>query len=133
MLQFQPREALTPISLGDLLENSSKFSQSELSRLYQTFIDKQHQPKNPPPYLLVFFTEIGKTIIDMVFAVMGFNTNEYADELTLVLMSIFTPGQPLAVKYNYVAFIAEKIHDQFMRLQNEKVFKYSTFIYHLIL
>jgi len=55
------------------------------------------------------------------------------DELTLVLMSIFIPGQPLAVKYNYAAFIADKIHDQFMRLENEKVFKYSTFIYHLIL
>ena len=64
---------------------------------------------------------------------MEFNTSEYVDELTLVLMSIFTPGQPPAIKYKYAAFIAEKIHDQFMRLENEKVFKYSTLIYHLIL
>jgi len=48
-------------------------------------------------------------------------------------MSIFTPGQPPTVKYNYATFIAEKIHDQFMRLENEKVFKYSTVIYHLFL
>lgn len=69
----------------------------------------------------------------MIVAVMGLNTSEYADELTLVLMSIFTLGQPPTVEYNYAAFIAEKIHDQFMRLENEKVFKYSTFIYHIFL
>ena len=48
-------------------------------------------------------------------------------------MSIFTPSQPLAVKYEYVAFIDEKIHDQFMRLENDRVFKYSTVLYHLFL
>ena len=64
---------------------------------------------------------------------MGFKTSEYVDELTLVLMTIFNPWQPPAVKYDYASYIAEKIHDQFMRLENEKVFKYSTFIYHLIL
>ena len=69
----------------------------------------------------------------MIVVVMGFNTSEYVDELTLVFISIFTPGQPPVVKYNYVAFIAEKIHDQFTRLENEKVFKYSTIIYHIFL
>ena len=56
MLQFQLSEDLIPISLGELLEKSSKLSQSELSRLCQTFMDKQHQPKDPHPYLSVFFT-----------------------------------------------------------------------------
>lgn len=69
----------------------------------------------------------------MISAVMGFNTSDYVYELTLVLLSIFTPGQPPAVKYNYASSIADKIHDQFMRLENERVFKFSTFIYHLIL
>jgi len=42
---------------------------------------------------------------------MGFNTSEYVDQLTLVLMPIFTPGQPPAIKYNSATFITEKIHD----------------------
>lgn len=54
----------------------------------------------------------------MIYVIMGFNTSEFFDELNLVFMSIFTPGHPPAVKYNYAAFIAEKIHDQFMRLEN---------------
>jgi len=69
----------------------------------------------------------------MISAVMGFNTSEYVDELTLVMMSIFTPGQHPFVKYDYASYIADKIHDPFMRLENERVFKFSTFIYHLIL
>ena len=96
-------------------------------------MDKKYQPKDPPLYVSSFFIEIGKNIVNMIVGVMGFNTSEYVDELTLVLMSIFTHGQPPTVKYNYVSFIAEKIHDQFMRLENEKVFKYSTVIYHLFL
>ena len=64
---------------------------------------------------------------------MGFNTSEYVDEITLVFLSIFTLGQPPAVKYDFASYIADKIHDQFMRLEDERVFKYSTFIYHLML
>lgn len=133
MLHFQPSQDLTSISLGELLEKASKMSQSELSHLCQTFMDKKHQPKDSPRYLASFFTRIGKNIVNMIVAVMGFNTSEYVDELTLVLMSIFTPGQTPTIKYNYAAFIAEKIHDQFMSLENEKVFKYSIVIYHLLL
>ena len=64
---------------------------------------------------------------------MGFNTSEFVDHLILVLLSIFTPGQPPAVRYDFASYIADKIHDQFMRLENEKVFKYSSVIYHLML
>lgn len=59
----------------------------------------------------VFFTDMGKIIVDMIYVVMGFNTSEYKDELTLVLLSIFTLGQPPTVKYDYASFIADKIHD----------------------
>ena len=56
MFQFHHSQALTPISIRDLLEKSTKLSQSELNRLCQTFILKKHQPKAPPPYMQTFFT-----------------------------------------------------------------------------
>ena len=49
MLQFQPGQALTPLSMGDLLGKSTKLSQEELNRLCQTFMLQEHQPKGPPP------------------------------------------------------------------------------------
>lgn len=76
---------------------------------------------------------MGRLIVDMISLVMGFNTSEYVDEVTLVLLSIFTLGQPPIVKYDYASNISNKIHDQFLRLDDEGVFKYTTFIYHLIL
>ena len=89
-----------------------------------------HQPKGPPPYGYAFFTEEGRLVLDMISFIMGFNTSEYVDHLILVLLSIFTHGQPPAVRYDFASYIADKIHDQFMRLDNEKVFKYSSVIYH---
>lgn len=92
MLQFHPNEALTPISIGNFLEKSTQLSQAELNRLCETFILQKYQHKNPPPYMSIFFTNTGKIIVDMISTVMGFNTSEYVYELTLVMMSIFTPG-----------------------------------------
>ena len=69
----------------------------------------------------------------MISYILGFKTSEYIDETTLVLLSIFTLGQPPAIKYNYAKFIANKIHDQLLNLDREGVFKYSSYIYHLFL
>jgi len=55
-------------------------------------MDKNHLPKDPPPYLTCFFTDIGKDIVYMIAGIMGFNTSEFVDELTLVLMSVLTLG-----------------------------------------
>lgn len=52
----------------------------------------------------------------MIACILGFTTNEYVDEMTLAYMSIFTPGQPPAAKFDYATFIADKMHDKFMRL-----------------
>ena len=92
MLQFSHGQALTPLSMGYLLEKSTKILQSELIHICQTFMLEKHQPKGPPPYVQTFFTDMGKLIVDMIALVMVFNTSEYVDDITLVLLSIFTPG-----------------------------------------
>lgn len=66
----------------------------------------------------------------MISYILGFKTSENIDETVVVLMSIFTPRQPRAVKYDYAAFIENKIHEQFMKLDRERVFKYTSYIYH---
>ena len=111
MLQFQSGQALTPLSMAELLEKSTKLSLEELNRLCQTFMLPEHQPKGPPPYGHTFFTNEGRIILNMISSIMGFNTSEFVYQLTLVLLSIFTPGQPPAVKYDFATYIADKIHD----------------------
>jgi len=69
----------------------------------------------------------------MISYILGFNTSEYVDETILVMLSMFAPGQPPAVQYDYATFVADKIHEQFMNLERERVFKYTSYIYHLLL
>ena len=91
------------------------------------------QPQGPPLYLYVWFNETGRILLDMISVILGFRSSEYVDEIVLVLLSTFTPGKPPAIKYDYASYIANKIHDQFLILDNEGVFQYTTFIYHLML
>ena len=67
-------------------------------------------------------------LIDMISYILWFRISEIMDETVFALMSMFTPGQPPAVKYDYATFIANKIHEQFMNLERERVFKYFIYI-----
>lgn len=119
--------------MGFLLDQGAKLPSSEITRIAQLFMRPNFQPQQPPPYFHFGFTEAGRFIVDMISYILGFKTSEYIDETTLVLMSIFTPGQPPAVKYDFSTFIANKIHEQFMSLDREIVYKYTSYIYHLLL
>jgi len=133
MLHFEPSHDLTPLSIEELLEKSTQLSPETLKLICETFMLPEHQPDGPPPYGHAYFTELGKLILNMISFIMGFNTSEYVDELTLVLLSNFIPGEQPVIKYDFASYIADKIHNQFLRLENEKVFKYSSFIYHLLI
>ena len=65
----------------------------------------------------------------MISYVLGFKISEYVDEAILVVMSMFIPGHPPAVKFDFATFISNKIHEQFMSLNREGVFKYTSYIY----
>lgn len=133
MLQLQPRQNFTPLSIADLLEKSSKLSSSEITQVCQTFIKEKYRPKYPPPYMSCLFTNLGRDIITVIACIFGFTTNEYVEEMTLAYMSIFTHGQPPTAKFDYATFITDKMHEKFMILENERAFKYSSILYHLFL
>jgi len=56
MLQVQPGPNLTPLSIGDLLDQYTKLSLSRLAQIFQTFIiEEKHIPKDAPPYVSAIF------------------------------------------------------------------------------
>ena len=69
----------------------------------------------------------------MISSILGYTTSEYIDEIILAFMPIFTLGHPPAVMYDYAKYIADRMHEQFLRMSNESVFKYSLVLYHLFL
>jgi len=133
MLHFHPTHSLAPFSMGYLPEKASQMSSSEITRIAQLFMRPDCQPQGPPPYVHSWFTETGRLILDMISFILGFKTSEYVDETILVMLLMFTPGQPPVVKYDYASFIANKSNEKFINLDREGVFKYTSFIYHLLL
>lgn len=128
------REKPNPISIGDLLDRFPKLTTPKLVEMFQTFIvEEKHIPKDLPPYVYTIFSKFGQDIVAMISSILGYTTNEYIDEIILAFMSISTPGQPPIVIYDYEKFIANRMHDQFLRMSNERVFKYSSILYHLFL
>lgn len=69
----------------------------------------------------------------MISNVLGYTTSEFVDEIVICFMSIYSLGQAPTIIFDYAKFIVDKIHDQFMRLENERMFKYSLVMYHLFL
>jgi len=134
MLQIQPGQNLSPLSIRDLLDLFPKLSPARLAQIIQTFIiEEKYTPKEPPPYVYTIFSPFDQDIVAIISSVLGYTTNEYIDEIILAFMSIYTPGKPPTIIYDYAKFIADRMHDQFLRMSNERVFKYSSFLYHLFL
>jgi len=133
MLLFQSAKSLTPLSMQHLLDQAGKLSSAQITRITQLFIQSDSQPVRSPPFLHVHLNEVGKILMDMISYTLGYNTTEYVDETILVMLSMFSPGKPPSVQYDYATFIANKIHKQFMNLERERVFKYTSYICHLLL
>ena len=72
-------------------------------------------------------------LVDLISYVLGYRGVEDVDNTIKAMLSIFSPGKAPAVHYDYATYIAEKIHEQLMNLQRERVFRYTSYIYHLFL
>jgi len=116
MLNFKQTELLLPFSMKHLLDEASWLPGTKVEGVAKTFMRANCQPKDPPPFLYDHFNEVGKLLVDMISYVLGYKTCEHVDETVLVLLSSFSQGHPPTIKYNYAKFIANKIHDQLIKL-----------------
>jgi len=113
MLQLQPGQNLTPIFIGELLDQFPKLTIATIAEILQTFImEGRHVPIEPPPYVATIFSPFGQDIVAMISCVLGYTTSEYINEIILAFMSMFTPGHPPAVMYDYAKYIADRMHEQ---------------------
>lgn len=134
MLQVQPSPNETPLSIEGLLDLYTKLYLPTTAQIFQNFIIEEcHTPTESPPYVATIFSEKGRQIITMLSYILGYASNEHVDEVVLAFLSIFCPGKPLATMYNYAQFIADRMHEQFIRLLNERVFKYYLVLFHMFL
>lgn len=132
MLQIHHSPNLTPLSIGNLLDPYIMLDPVKIKQIFQNFIIQVcHTPKYTPPYVATIFSETGKHIITMLSCILGYTIDEHVDEVIMAFLSIFTPGKPLVIMYDYAHFIADIMHEQFTRFPIERVFKYSSVLFYM--
>ena len=71
--------------------------------------------------------------MDLISYVLGYRGVEDVDDTIMAMLYIFSPGKPPVVHYDYATYIADRIHEQLMNLKRERLFRYTSYIYHLFL
>ena len=89
MLHFEPDQELAPLSMEGLIEKTRQLTPEKLKSMCQHFMLPEHQPKGSPPYGFYYFNTLGRLIVNIISFVLGFNTSEYVDEITLALLVHF--------------------------------------------
>lgn len=85
-----------------------------------------------PPINQVYLNQLGRDLADMISPILGYNSIEFFDQTVLIIMLMIAPGKS-PICYDYATYIADKIHEQLMNLARERLFRYTSYIYHLIL
>jgi len=132
MLNFKTDKKLVPLSLIDLINQGAKLTDAQITKINQLFVDSASDTIRYPPIHHVYLNQLGTNLVDMIIPILGYNSIEVVDETVLVIMAMFAPGKP-PIYYDYATYIANKIHEQLMDLARERVFRYTSYIYHLIL
>jgi hypothetical protein len=130
MLCFKTEKKLVPLSLVDLIKQGAKLTDAQITKLNQLYIDSD--TVKYPPFNHVYLNQLGRDLADMISPILGYNSIEFVDETVLVMMLMFAPGKS-PICYDYATYISDKIHEQLMNLARERVFRYTSYIYHLIL
>lgn len=134
MLQIQSSQNETPLSIEGLLDLYTKLDLPKMAHIFQTFIrEESHTPNDSPPYVATIFSKRERQIITMLSWILEYTYDEHVDEVVLSLLSIFSPSKPPTTIDKYAQFIADRIHEQFIRLPNQGVFKYSSVLFHMFL
>jgi len=132
MVQFKTDKPMVPLSLLDLINQGQKtLTEAEILRFNQLFIHKSDRILHPPIFD-GYLNQLGLDLAHMVSAVLGYKSMEFIEETVLVMMLRFAPGRT-PICYNYATYISDKIHEQFLHLPRERMFRYSSYIFHLIL
>jgi hypothetical protein len=69
----------------------------------------------------------------MISYLLGYYSNEWVDEPILAFLSIFSTQEKVTMKFNFSQFLADSIHEQFLKFPTEGMFKYSSMLVYIFL
>jgi len=78
------------------------------------------------------FPEGTKQIISSISYILSYHSDLWVDEAIVGFLSIFTTGEKPII-FNYSQFIAEAMHDQFVKFSTKGASKYSSILVHMFI
>ena len=93
----------------------------------------QRMPNCPRKILLILlpFSLIRKSRLFLSF--LGYHSNHWVDEPILGFLSIFSTEEKPSMIFNFSQFLVDNIHEQFLKLQTEGMFKYASILVYMFL
>ena len=77
------------------------------------------------------FPDRTKHITTILSHFLVYNSNQFVNEAILGFLSMFSIDSKPTVIYDFSHFIAEAIHEQFVKFNTKEVFKYASVVVYL--
>jgi len=135
ILQAKITKNSKPLLVDFLIDLYKKLTFPQREKIFEIYLPEDAQlPKTNPPYSYSMFPEVSKQIINIISYLLGYHSDQWVDEAIVGFLSIFINGEKPVV-FNYNEFIAEEMHEKFLKFPTEGAFKYDVvlvymFIYH---
>lgn len=92
--------------------------------IFETFLLEDAQfPNKIPPYSSSTFPEMTKQIISIVYCLLEYQSYQWVDEAIIGFLSVFSIGENPTIIFNYSDFLADVIHEKFLKFSTEGTFK----------
>jgi len=90
-------------------------------------------PKKTPPYPSSIFPKRAKKIITVISYLLGYYSDQWVDEAIVGFISIFSVDSKPSIMFNFKQFLADSIHEKFIKFHTEEVFKYASMLVYMFL
>ena len=90
-------------------------------------------PKKNPPFPSSIFPKRAKKIIKVISYRLVYYLDKWVYEASIGFMSIFSTDSKPSIIFIFSQFIADSIHEKFVKFPTEEVFKYASVLVYLFL
>jgi len=77
--------------------------------------------------------DITRHITTILSYLLGYHSDQSVNEAILGFLSMFSSHSKPTIIYDFSHFIAETIHEQFVKFNTEEVFKYASVLVYLFI
>jgi len=134
MLQALATTPTHPFSHKNLIEAYNKLEFTKRSQTLELFLAiGSPLPKGNPPYDSSMFPDRTRHITTILSYLHGCHSDQSINEAILGLLSMFSSDSKPTVIYDFGHFIAETIHDKFVKFNTKEVFKCASILVYMFI